>query len=66
MRLWSLHPRHLGRQGLVASWREALLTYRILIGETRGYRNQPQLKRFHEHPAPMAAIGSYLRRPPRS
>ena len=25
MRLWSLHPKYLDRQGLLAAWREALL-----------------------------------------
>lgn len=25
MRLWSLHPKHLDPQGLVALWREVLL-----------------------------------------
>ena len=25
MRLWSLHPKHLDPQGLVARWREGLL-----------------------------------------
>jgi len=28
MRLWSVHPRHLDRQGLTACWREALLAHR--------------------------------------
>ena len=29
-------------------------------GETRGYRNHPQLIRFRNHPEPPAAIGVYL------
>ncbi|WP_343214776.1 pyrimidine dimer DNA glycosylase/endonuclease V, partial [Dokdonella sp.] len=37
MRLWSLHPRYLDPQGLVALWREALLAKAVLRGETRGY-----------------------------
>jgi hypothetical protein len=37
MRLWSLHPRYLDPQGLVALWREALLARAVLRGETRGY-----------------------------
>lgn len=60
MRLWSLHPKYLDRQGLVALWREALLAQVVLCGETRGYRNHPQLDRFREHPAPLEAISLYL------
>jgi hypothetical protein len=60
MRLWSLHPRYLDPQGLVALWRETLLARAVLRGETRGYRNHPQLERFRAHAAPLTAIGSYL------
>lgn len=60
MRLWSLHPQVLDRQGLLAVWREALLARKVLAGETRGYRNHPQLDRFREHPVPEAAIAAYL------
>jgi hypothetical protein len=34
MRLWSLHPKHLDRQGLLAVWREGLLAQEVLRGET--------------------------------
>lgn len=61
MRLWSLHPEYLDRQGLLALWREALLAQAVLRGETRGYRHHPQLERFRRHAAPLAAIGAYLR-----
>jgi hypothetical protein len=61
MRLWSLHPKYLDPQGLVALWREALLAQAVLRGETRGYRNHPQLDRFKNHAAPLAAISSYLK-----
>lgn len=61
MRLWSLHPKYLDPQGLVALWREALLAQAVLRGETRGYRHHPQLDRFRQHPAPLAAITMYLR-----
>ena len=47
--------------GLVALWREALLAQAVLRGETRGYRNHPQLDRFKNHSAPLAAISLYLR-----
>ena len=61
MRRWSLHPKYLGPQGLVALWRETLLAQAVLRGETRGYRNHPQLDRFKDHAAPLAAISLYLK-----
>lgn len=60
MRLWSLHPRHLDRRGLVALWREGLLAQAVLRGRTRGYRHHPQLSRFAESAAPVATIVTYL------
>lgn len=60
MRLWSLHPSALDRQGLIACWREALLAQAVLLGRTRGYTRHPQLKRFRAHPEPTVAIGAYL------
>lgn len=61
MRLWSLHSKYLDPQGLVALWRETLLAQAVLRGETRGYRNHPQLDRFKNHSAPLAAISHYLK-----
>jgi len=61
MRLWSLHPKYLDPQGLVALWRETLLAQAVLRGETRGYRSHPQLDRFKSHPAPLSAMSLYLR-----
>ena len=60
MRLWSLHPRYLDAQGLVALWREALLARAVLRGRTTGYRHHPQLERFRRHTAPRSAICAYL------
>jgi hypothetical protein len=60
VRLWSLHPKYLDPQGLVALWREALLAQAVLQGGTRGYRSHPQLERFRAQGSPLAAIGSYL------
>ena len=60
MRLWSLHPRYLDPQGLVALWREALLARAVLQGKTRGYRQHPQLLRFQAHATPRGAICAYL------
>ncbi|MFN3397462.1 MAG: pyrimidine dimer DNA glycosylase/endonuclease V [Sulfurimicrobium sp.] len=61
MRLWTLHPRYLDRQGLLALWREGLLAQKVLLGLTRGYRHHPQLTRFRACDAPSAAISAYLR-----
>ncbi|AEG18254.1 pyrimidine dimer DNA glycosylase/endonuclease V [Methanobacterium paludis] len=60
MRLWSLHPKYLDCKGLVALWREGLLARTVLKGETRGYRNHPQLERFKNQPDPVVAIDTYL------
>jgi hypothetical protein len=57
MRLWSLHPQYLDAKGLVALWREGLLAQAVLNGQTRGYRNHPQLERFRDR---TGAIGTYL------
>jgi hypothetical protein len=48
MRLWSLHPKYLDRAGLLAVWREGLLAQQVLMGNTKGYKNHPQLNRFKE------------------
>jgi hypothetical protein len=61
MRLWTLHPKYLDPQGLVALWREALLAKAVLRGETKGYRHHPQLERFKSHASPRSAINAYLR-----
>lgn len=60
MRLWSVHPRYLDRQGLTACWREALLAQKVLSGATRGYRHHPQLDRFRAAPDPAAAVAAFL------
>ena len=60
MRLWSVHPRYLDAQGLVAIWREALLARAVLRGATKGYRHHPQLERFRAHASPRYAICAYL------
>ncbi|MGO1505844.1 pyrimidine dimer DNA glycosylase [Brachybacterium sp. Z12] len=60
MRLWSLHPRHLDRQGLTGCWRESLLAQAVLAGRTAGYRSHPQLERFRAQGDPLAAVGAYL------
>jgi hypothetical protein len=60
MRLWSLHPRYLDRQGLLALWREALLAQQVLSTSGGGYQKHPQLTRFRERSDPSTAIAAYL------
>jgi hypothetical protein len=61
MRLWTLSPRYLDRQGLTGLWREALLAQAVLRGFTRGYRSHPQLLRFRAQAEPLHTIAAYLR-----
>ena len=61
MRLWSIHPKYLDTKGLVALWREALLAQKVLQGNTKRYKNHPQLLRFKATNNPEGAIASYLR-----
>jgi len=60
VRLWTLHPKYLDAQGLVALWREGLLARAVLRGATKGYRHHPQLERFRAHARPLAALNTYL------
>lgn len=60
MRLWTLHPKYLDRQGLVSLWRETLLAREVLRGRTQGYRHHPQLARFRSHRTPLSAVNAYL------
>lgn len=60
MRIWSIHPKYLDSKGLVALWRETLLAKRVLEGQTKGYRNHPQLDRFRKSDHPLGRINQYL------
>jgi hypothetical protein len=60
LRLWSLHPKYLDRKGLVALWREGLLAQKVLLGNTKGYKNHPQLYRFKTAHQPLNALGAFL------
>ena len=60
MRIWSLHPRYLDTKGLVALWRETLLAKNVLLGNTKGYKNHPQLIRFKNAVNTNDAINQYL------
>ncbi|MDR1503185.1 MAG: pyrimidine dimer DNA glycosylase/endonuclease V [Prevotella sp.] len=60
MRLWSLHPQYLDSAGLNASWREGLLAKNVLVGNTKGYTNHPQLIRFKNSPDPNLYIDAFL------
>ena len=61
MRIWSLHPRYLDPKGLVALWRETLLAQKVLRGQTKAYREHPQLQRFRLQDSPLASIADYLK-----
>ncbi len=60
MRIWSLHPKYLDTKGLLALWRETLLAKHVLRGQTKGYKNHPQLNRFKAAEKPLDAINQYL------
>ena len=60
MRIWTLHPKYLDVKGLVALWRETLLAKNVLLGNTKGYRNHPQLIRFKNSDHPIDSINQYL------
>ena len=60
MRIWSVHPKYLDAKGIVALWRETLLAKNVLEGNTKGYKNHPQLIRFKATNNPVAAINQYL------
>ena len=60
MRIWSLHPKYLDTKGLVALWRETLLAKNVLLGNTKGYKNHPQLLRFKDTDSPLDRINQYL------
>jgi hypothetical protein len=60
VRLWTVHPRYLDPQGLVALWRESLLARAVLSSQTKGYQHHPQLVRFQAQSSPSDAINAYL------
>lgn len=60
VRMWSVHPRYLDRQGLTSGWREGLLAQAVLAGRTAGYTQHPQMNRFRATSDPLGAIGAYL------
>lgn len=60
MRLWSIHPKYLDSQGLLGLLRESLLAQKVLLGQTVGYKNHPQLIRFKNTKDPILYIGTYL------
>ena len=60
MRIWSVHPKYLDTKGLVALWRETLLAKNVLEGNTKGYKNHPQLTRFKNSKKPLRSINQYL------
>jgi hypothetical protein len=60
MRIWTLHPKYLDTKGLLAAWREGLLAKKVLEGNTKGYRNHPQLERFKKSENRINMINRYL------
>lgn len=60
MRIWSVAPELLDSKGLVACWRETLLALNVLQGNTKGYRNHPQLNRFKSQEDSIQSICNYL------
>lgn len=60
MRLWSLSPKYLDCQGLLAVWREGLLAKKVLKGDTKGYKKHPQLNRFRKSGDALTYIDAYL------
>ena len=60
MRIWSIHPKYLDANGLVALWRETLLAKNVLEEKTKGYKNHPQLLRFKNSDNPPQSINQYL------
>jgi hypothetical protein len=60
MRIWSLHPKYLDSKGAVAMWREGLLARKVLLGQTKGYTNHPQLNRFKSSSKPIALLDNIL------
>ncbi len=60
MRLWSINFKYLDAKGLVALWREGLLARKVLMGETKGYKNHPQLIRFKNLENSVDGINQYL------
>lgn len=41
-------------------WVESLLCQSVIAGQTKGYKNHPQVTRWREHPEPLVALGQYL------
>lgn len=60
MRLWSVHPKYLDQRGLCGLWTESLLAQKVLMGETKGYKNHPQLERFKLCEYNLQTIKTYL------
>lgn len=46
MRLWSLSLKYLDQKGLCGLWTESILAQKVLMGQTKAYKNHPQLIRW--------------------
>lgn len=60
MRLWSISPALLDRQGLTGAWREGLLAKKCLENPGIGYSNHSQLIRFKKSKNPLDNINWHL------
>lgn len=61
MRLWTLHPALLDRQGFLGQWREALAVQAIVLQGKPGYRSHPQVQRVLTSTNPQGFISDYLK-----
>jgi hypothetical protein len=55
MRIWTVHPMYLDKQGMATAWREGVLGISV-FGTSKMYSSHPQLKRFTSK----AQIAEYL------
>lgn len=60
MSLWTVHPKYLDKQGLIALWREGLLAQKSLNGELDIELNNQVWQQFKNSENPLKAIGTYL------
>lgn len=60
MCLWSIHPKYLDKNGLIALWREGLSAQKALSNGAGSCQNNAQVLRFKKEDNPLKAIGSYL------
>jgi hypothetical protein len=60
MRIWSIHPKYLGRKQLSDAWYEALICRKIARGEKQSRISHPHSQRMLAHPKPIDFINGYI------